>query len=108
VARARPERKTHRHNKCQKERKTNFARAAPRAEQTHRTTAVMSAFTAHTKATTHPIIVHPRKKLSKTIPAMSRLLRAIAISDGKKYIAKLSPRKGKKKNAGKRFVINTT
>ena len=36
-------------------------------EKTHRTTTGTSVFTAQTSATTHPIIVQPRKKFSSTI-----------------------------------------
>jgi hypothetical protein len=57
-----------------------------------------SFFAAHTSATTHPIIVHPRKKLRTTIDVVSRLLRAKAMIDGRKYIRNPKPKNGKKNN----------
>jgi hypothetical protein len=78
--------------------------ATPNGGRTHRTTMGMSVFTAHTSATTHPIIVHPRKKFSSTIAAESRLLRAKAMIDGRKYMTNQKP-KNDKKNAGNRCVI---
>jgi hypothetical protein len=66
-----------------------------------------SVFTAQTNATTHPITVHPRKKFSSTIAAVSRLLRAKATIEGRKYITNPNPKNGKK-NAGKRCIITTS
>jgi len=55
---------------------------------------------AQTRATTHPIIVHPRKKFRSTIEAVSRLLRAKATMEGRKYITKpKQPTNGNRKNA---------
>jgi hypothetical protein len=52
-------------------------------------------------------MVHPRKKFRRRIPAMSRLLRARATIDGRKYITKPNPKNGRK-NAGKRCVISAS
>jgi hypothetical protein len=60
-----------------------------------------SVFTAQIKATTHPITVHPRRRFNSRIAVMSRLLRARAIIDGKKYITNPNPIKCRK-NAGKK------
>src|SRR5260370_2057320 len=70
------------------------------ARQPQRTITGTSALSARTTATTHPIIVHPRKKFRSTIEAVSRLLRAKATMEGRTYITKLKPTNGNKKNAG--------
>jgi hypothetical protein len=57
-----------------------------------------SFFAAQTRATIHPITLHPKKKLSRKIARRSRLLRANAMIDGRKYITKPKPKKWKKKN----------
>ena len=44
-----------------------------------------SFFAAQTRATTHPIIVHPKKKFRRRMEVMSRLLRAKAMIVGRKY-----------------------
>src|SRR5258708_651721 len=71
------------------------------SRQTHRTTMGTSVFAAQTSAITQPITVHPRKILSSTMAAVSRLLRASATIEGRKYITKPKPLKCRK-NAGKR------
>src|SRR5216684_8276443 len=55
-----------------------------RKRQPQRTITGTSALSAQTRATTHPIIVHPRKKFRSTIEAVSRLLRAKATMEGQK------------------------
>src|SRR5579864_1517673 len=67
------------------------------------TTTGASFFAAHTKATIHPITLQPRKKFSRKIASRSRLLRASAMIEGRKYITvpKPMPKNGKKKNVDK-------
>jgi hypothetical protein len=60
-----------------------------------------SFFAAQTRATIHPITLHPKKKLSKKIASRSRLLRASAMIDGRKYITNPKPKKGRKRNVEK-------
>src|SRR5580704_3021898 len=103
------ERETHHQNKNKYENGYQAGSRAPAGtgEKSHRTTTGTSFFTAQTSATTHPIIVQPRKKLSSTIAVISRLLRARAMIDGRKYITNPKPKNGRK-NAGKRCAITTS
>src|ERR1700730_11677249 len=64
-----------------------------------RTMTGTSVLNAQTRATTQPIMVHPRKKFRSTIEAVSRLLRAKATMEGRKYITKPKPKNGNRKNA---------
>jgi hypothetical protein len=68
----------------------------PITGRNHLTTAGTSLFAAHTNATIHPIMLHPRKRLSRKIASRSRLLRARAIIDGRKYITNERLKNGKK------------
>jgi hypothetical protein len=60
-------------------------------------TAGMSLFAAQTNATIHPITLQPRNKFSRKIASVSRLLRASAMIDGRKYNTNGKPKNGKKK-----------
>src|ERR1700686_3264405 len=60
-----------------------------------------SFFAAQTSATIHPITLHPRKRLSRKIARSSRLLRARAMIDGRKYIMNPKPKNGKKMKCDK-------
>jgi hypothetical protein len=71
-----------------------------RRRDTHLTTIGTSVFSAQTRATTHPIIVQPRKKFSSRIAVVSRLFLAKARIVGRKYITNPKPMNGKKKIAG--------
>src|ERR1017187_8042566 len=62
------------------------------------TIAGTSFLAAHTSATIHPITLHPRNRLSRKIESRSRLLRAKAMIDGRKYIKNGKPRSGKNRN----------
>src|SRR5947209_6206087 len=57
-----------------------------------------SCFAAQTSATIHPITLHPRNRLSRKIASVSRLLRANAMIDGRKYNTVPMPKNGKKMN----------
>src|SRR3984957_9528697 len=56
-----------------------------------------SFFAAQISATNHPMMLHPRKRLSRKIASKSRLLRASAMIDGKKYNKNGKPKNGKKR-----------
>jgi len=66
--------------------------------RSHLTIAGTSFFAAHIRATIHPITLQPKKRLSRKIERISRLLRARAIIDGRKYITNPKPKNGKKIN----------
>src|SRR5579864_5084753 len=68
----------------------------PVTERNHLTIAGTSFFAAQTSATIHPITLHPRNRLSRKIASKSRLLRARAMIDGRKYITNPKPKNGKK------------
>jgi len=63
-----------------------------------------SFFAAQTRATTHPIIVHPKKKFRRRMEVVSRLLRAKAMIVGRKYSRNPKPKMGKK-NTAKRCMF---
>jgi hypothetical protein len=63
--------------------------------------------TAQTNATIHPITDHPRKRFSSKIAVVSRLLRAKAIIEGRKYITKPKPKMGKKKTPGRSMAFSS-
>jgi hypothetical protein len=76
-------------------------RNLPVTGRSHLTIAGTSFFAAQTRATIHPMTLHPRKRLSRKIERRSRLLRAKAMIDGKKYIRNGKPTNGKKKKVEK-------
>src|SRR5580704_3114622 len=61
----------------------------------------------HTNATTHPITLQPRKKFSRKIASRSRLLRASAMIEGRKYITNPKPKNGKN-NSPRRCMEKTS
>src|SRR6266567_6285925 len=65
------------------------------------TIAGISFFAAQINATNHPITLQPRNKLSRKIARRSRLLRARAMIDGRKYITNPKPKNGKKKKCAR-------
>jgi hypothetical protein len=103
--------KAHRQNKSGKKRGNPRLRPTRRAEnlrrKSHRTTTGTSDFTAQISATIQPIMVHPKKKFSRMMAAMSRLLRARAVIDGRKYITKPKPKIGRK-NAANKWVMTAS
>src|SRR5579864_3026361 len=66
-----------------------YQRCHPEAQRRHGlgylAATTTSCFAAHTSATIHPITVHPRKKFNRKMASVSRLLRAIAMIEGRKY-----------------------
>src|SRR5436305_6741883 len=61
-----------------------------------------SFFAAQTRATIQPITLHPRKRFSRKIARRSRLLRASAINDGRKYMS--SGRPNPRPKNGKKYA----
>src|ERR1035438_8300284 len=78
--------------------KTADEEACQSRSRSYLTIAGTSFLAAHTSATIHPITLHPKKMLSRKIARRSRLLRARAIIDGRKYITNPKQKNGKKIN----------
>src|SRR3984885_10504587 len=64
-----------------------------------------SFFAAQISATNHPMMLHPRKRLSRKIARRSRLLRASAMIDGKKYNKNGKPKNGKKRSVDRIMTV---